>query len=173
MDLGIFRARIVAEASLKASPSTQERKSSKIERKRLRVQLDLSGSFGTLDSTLLNRASGPGIVHFRGLSGPLLPQNPLEKVGGLPPPPFPSGFCCRMGPFRLQIFAVSGPMLRNNASRPEIMFPGRMLAGLRPGKHRIRPSGRPSAGRRADFHGFPVAVRPKSGADLRPGSTSA
>ncbi len=28
---------------------------------------------------------GPEIVDFGGLNGPLLPQNPLEKVGGFPP----------------------------------------------------------------------------------------
>ena len=27
----------------------------------------------------------PKIVGFRGLNGPLLPQNPLEKVGGFAP----------------------------------------------------------------------------------------
>ncbi len=29
-------------------------------------------------------APGPEIVHFWGLGGPLLPQNPLEKVEGAP-----------------------------------------------------------------------------------------
>ncbi len=29
---------------------------------------------------------------FGGLNGPLLTQKPLEKVGGLRPPPIPSGF---------------------------------------------------------------------------------
>ena len=29
----------------------------------------------------------PNIVGFRGLNGPLLPQNPLEKVGGEATPP--------------------------------------------------------------------------------------
>ncbi len=37
------------------------------------------------------------------------------------------------------------------------------------GKHRNQLSGRPSAGRRADFEAFPVAISP----DLRPGSTIA
>ncbi len=54
-------------------------------------------------------------------------------------------------------------MLRSNASGPEIGLPGRILAGLLPGKHRNRPSGRPKAVRRADVGAFPVAVRPKSG----------
>ena len=58
-------------------------------------------------------------------------------------------------------------MLRNSASGPEIGLPGRILAGLLPGKHRNWPSGRPSAGRRADFGAFPVAVRPKSGPEGR------
>ncbi len=31
---------------------------------------------------LCNRGSGPEIVGFGGLNDPLLPQNPLEKVGG-------------------------------------------------------------------------------------------
>ncbi len=53
-------------------------------------------------------------------------------------------------------------MLRNSASGPEIGLLGRILAGLLPGKHRNRPSGRPKAGRRADFGVFPVAIRPKS-----------
>ncbi len=29
--------------------------------------------------------AGPEIVDFGGLNGPVLPQNPLEKVGGLAP----------------------------------------------------------------------------------------
>ena len=58
-------------------------------------------------------------------------------------------------------------LLRNNASGPEIGLPGRILAGLLPGRHRNRPSGRPSAGRRADLGGFAVAVRPKSGPEGR------
>ncbi len=58
-------------------------------------------------------------------------------------------------------------MLRNNASGPGIGLPGRILAGLLPGKHRNRISGRPSAGRRADVGSLPVAVRPKSGPEGR------
>ena len=42
-------------------------------------------------------------------------------------------------------------MLRDSASGPSIGLPGWILAGLLPGKHRNRPSGRPKAGRRADF----------------------
>jgi hypothetical protein len=57
-------------------------------------------------------------------------------------------------------------MLRNSASEPEISLPGRILAGLLPGKNRNRPSGRP---KRANFGAFPVAVRPKYKADFRPG----
>ncbi len=41
---------------------------------------------------LRNSASGPEIVDFGDLNGPLLPQNLLEKVGGLRPTPFPVGF---------------------------------------------------------------------------------
>ncbi len=63
-------------------------------------------------------------------------------------------------------------MLRNSASGPEIGLPGRILVGLLPGKHRNRPSGRPSAGRGAHFDSFPVAVRPNPARkDFRPGST--
>ncbi len=58
-------------------------------------------------------------------------------------------------------------MLCNSVSGPEAGLPGRILAGLPPGKHQNRPSGRPKAGRRADFGGFPVAVRPISGPEGR------
>ncbi len=58
-------------------------------------------------------------------------------------------------------------MLRNIASGPEIGSPGRILDGVLPGKDRIRPSGRPKAGRRAEFCVFPVAVRPKSSPEGR------
>jgi hypothetical protein len=40
------------------------------------------------------------------------------------------------------------PMLRNSVSGPEIGLPGRILAGLLPGEHRHRPSGRPSDGQK-------------------------
>ncbi len=63
--------------------------------------------------------------------------------------------------------AESYSMLRNGASGPEIGLPGTILAGMLPGKHRNRPFGRPSAGRRADFGAFPVAVRPKSAPEAR------
>ncbi len=43
-------------------------------------------------------------------------------------------------------------MLHSGASGPEIGLPGRILAGLLPGKHLNRPSSPPKAGRRADFH---------------------
>jgi hypothetical protein len=55
-------------------------------------------------------------------------------------------------------------MLRNNVFRPELGLPGRILAGLLPGMHLHRPSGRPSAGRGADFD-FP-GISP---AKIRPG----
>ncbi len=58
-------------------------------------------------------------------------------------------------------------MLRYSASGLEIGLLGRILAGLLPGKHQNRPSGRPSAGRKAAFGAFPVAVRPKSGPKSR------
>jgi hypothetical protein len=58
-------------------------------------------------------------------------------------------------------------MLRNSASGSEIGLPGRILAGLLPGKHQNRPSGWPTAGRRADFGAFPVAVQPKSSPEVR------
>ena len=49
-----------------------------------------------------------------------------------------------------------------SASGTEIGLPGRILAGLLLGRNRNGPSGRPKAGRSADFGAFPVAVRPKS-----------
>ncbi len=52
-------------------------------------------------------------------------------------------------------------------SGSEIGLPGRILAGLLPGKQRNGPSGRPSAGRRADIGVFLVAVRPKSAPEGR------
>ncbi len=58
-------------------------------------------------------------------------------------------------------------MLRNSASGREIGLPARILAGLLPGKHENRLSGRPKAGRWADFGAFPVAARPKSGPEGR------
>jgi hypothetical protein len=42
-----------------------------------------------------------------------------------------------------------------------------MLAGLLSGRSRNRPSGRPSADRRADFGAFTVAVQPKSSPEGR------
>jgi hypothetical protein len=45
-------------------------------------------------------------------------------------------------------------MLRNSASGPEIGLPGRILAGLLPGKHRNRPPSRPPANRRTDVGAF-------------------
>ncbi len=54
-------------------------------------------------------------------------------------------------------------MLRNSASGPEIGLPGRSLAGLQPGRHRNRPSSRPSAGQRADFEALPIRIRSESG----------
>ncbi len=69
--------------------------------------------------------------------------------------------------FSTQRLAEPGSMLRNNASGPKIGLPRRILAGLLPGKNRNRPSGRPKAGRRADFGSLPVAVRAKSGPEGR------
>jgi hypothetical protein len=54
-------------------------------------------------------------------------------------------------------------MLRNSGSGPEIVLPGKILAELLPGKHRNRPSGRPSAARLRFFSG-------SSPAEIRPGS---
>jgi hypothetical protein len=48
-----------------------------------------------------NRALGPEIVYLLVLNGPLLPQNPLEKVGGLPPT-FSSVFYGMGGPLTSQ-----------------------------------------------------------------------
>ncbi len=64
-------------------------------------------------------------------------------------------------------------MLRNSASGPEIGLPGRILAGLLPGKNRNRPSGRAFGqleGRILCFPGSsPAPIRARK-ADLRPGS---
>jgi hypothetical protein len=63
-------------------------------------------------------------------------------------------------------------MLRNSASGPEIGLPGRILAGLLPGKHEIRPSGRPKAGRRPIFmfSRCQSGQNPARKADILPGS---
>ena len=59
------------------------------------------------------------------------------------------------------VIAMVYSTLRNSASGPEIGLPGRIFAGL------LQPSGRPKAGRRADFGALPVAVRPKSSPEAR------
>ncbi len=46
-----------------------------------------------------------------------------------------------------------------HAYRLEIRPPGRILAGLSSGKHQHLSSGRPMAGRRADFEVFPIRLR--------------
>ena len=51
------------------------------------------------------------------------------------------------------------PMLCNSASGPEIGFPDRISAGLQSARPQNRRSGRPSAGRRADFDAFPTRIR--------------
>ncbi len=53
-------------------------------------------------------------------------------------------------------------MLCTSASGPEIGLPGRISAGFKSGQPPSRPSGRPSAGRSADFEVFPIRVRSKS-----------
>ena len=58
-------------------------------------------------------------------------------------------------------------MLRNNVSAPQIGLPGRISVGLQSGNPQNQPSGRPSAGRGADFDVFQVRVRPKSGPEAR------
>ncbi len=55
---------------------------------------------------LISNASGPEIVDLGALSGPLLPQSPLEKVGASPPN-FSNGFCGRRGLFRPTKSAIS------------------------------------------------------------------
>ncbi len=54
-------------------------------------------------------------------------------------------------------------ILCNSAPGLDIGLPGRILAGLLPGKNRNRPFVPPEA----DFGTFPVAVRPQSGPDGR------
>ncbi len=59
------------------------------------------------------------------------------------------------------------PMLSNNASGLEIGLPAQISAGFYSGKSQNRSSGRPSAGRRADFDAFPTGIRPKSNLEAR------
>jgi hypothetical protein len=59
------------------------------------------------------------------------------------------------------------PMLRDSASGPEIKFPGLISAGFSSGKRPNRPSGRPKARRRAEFHDFLTRIRPKSGPEAQ------
>jgi hypothetical protein len=61
--------------------------------------------------------AGPEIADFWGLNGPLLPQSPLEKVGGRSPPPFQVGFA--VGGGRLD------PQNRRFPARPA---PGRRIS---------------------------------------------
>jgi hypothetical protein len=49
-----------------------------------------------------------------------------------------------------------------SASGPEMGLPGRISAGFQSGEPQNRSSGRPKAGRRAEFEAFPIR-RPKSG----------
>ena len=62
---------------------------------------------------------------------------------------------------------VCCPISRNNASKPEIGFPGVISAGFYSGKHNHRPAGRPKAGRRAKFEAVLIRIRPKSGSEAR------
>ncbi len=55
-------------------------------------------------------------------------------------------------------------MLHNNVSGPEVGLADRISAGFQLGKPQNRPSGWPSAGRRADFEAL---IRPKSGPEAR------
>ncbi len=60
----------------------------------------------------------------------------------------------------------SGPRALHYA----IVFPGRksgFRAGMWPGRLQNRPSGQPSAGRRADSECFTIRIRPKSGPEVR------
>ena len=120
----------------------------------------LSGSLATRNSDL----SG-----FRPIFGQTWPQNPSRTTGLV--------LQCRLHQksapqtnskaISWQFGILKSPpqgtaeysMLRNSASGPGI---GRILAGLLPGKHRNRPSGRPSAGRKPDFEVFSMRIRPKS-----------
>ncbi len=60
---------------------------------------------------LLSSASGPEIVDLLGLNGPLLPHNPLEKVGGEALQLFPVGFAAgggRLDPSQIGDFRPGG-----------------------------------------------------------------
>ena len=102
-------------------------------------------------------------------------RKPTETQG---PCPDLRGFCISALTLWCGVSQRSGSVQRARwQPRKNILFyaivlPGRnsaFRAGFWPdcyrGKHRNRPSGRPSAGRRAVFGSFPVAVRPK----IRPG----
>ncbi len=56
------------------------------------------------------------------------------------------------------------PMLRNNASGPEIGLPGRISAGF--WSRELHKSAL-KAGRKADFYVFPTRIRPKSSPETR------
>ncbi len=71
------------------------------------------------------------------------------------------------GSLESQNYHAGHPMLHNIVSRPEIGLPDRTSARFESGKHKNRTSGRPSAGRRADFEAFPIRIRPKSGLEDR------
>jgi hypothetical protein len=58
-------------------------------------------------------------------------------------------------------------ILCNSASGREIGLPGWISRGDYSGHPHTRPSGRPLAGRRADFEALPTRIRPKSGPEAR------
>jgi hypothetical protein len=68
---------------------------------------------------LCNRASGPEIVYFLGLNGPLLPESHLEKVGASRPLPFSNAFCPGWGRFAVLF-------LSSLALRPLLPLPRRV-----------------------------------------------
>ncbi len=55
----------------------------------------------------------------------------------------------------------------NSASGPEIWLPAQFSAGVLSGKPQHRPSGRTSAGRKAEFEAFPTTIQPTSGPEAR------
>ncbi len=69
--------------------------------------------------------------------------------------------------------SIQGPgeglylLLRNSAFGQEIWLPARISAGFKLEKFQNRPSGRPKAGRRADFEAFPISIRPRTGPEAR------
>ncbi len=117
----------------------------------------------------LKGAEAPHLFEgFPETPGPARPQKRTPKNSGQTAFRYPAQVHDARPPQVSGIYS----MLRNSASGSEIGLLGRILAGLLPGKHQNRPSGRPKASRSTDFGAFPAAVRPKSGPEGVPSQPS-